>query len=250
MPSDEHPARNAIENSSAKMSTILSLETATRTCSVALHRDGELLALQEVHLEKSHSSLLHVMINSLLESAEVERPLLDAIAVSMGPGSYTGLRIGASAAKGLCYALDLPLIAVDTLKAMAHEVDRHNVHGAWLCPMIDARRMEVFCRLQTSAANGEPQERLATQALVIDSESFREELSQHEIWFFGNGSDKCRPALGSSPNARFVPGVYPSARWVGEIATQKFRHQEFADVAYFVPLYGKAFYTPPPRPKA
>ena len=110
------------------------------------HRDGTLLALQEVHLEKSHSSQLHVMIDSVLASAEVKRGQLSAVAVSGGPGSYTGLRIGASAAKGLCYALDVPLLEVDTLRAMAYGVDQSNVAGAWLCPMIDARRMEVFCR--------------------------------------------------------------------------------------------------------
>lgn len=232
------------------MPTILSIETATRTCSVALHRDGALLALQEVHLEKSHSSLLHVMIDSLLESAEVPRHELQGVAVSKGPGSYTGLRIGVSAAKGLCYALDIPLIGIDTLKAMAHGVDRHNVHGAWLCPMIDARRMEVFCRLQTSTTKGDVQELLATQALVIDAESFQDFLAQREIWFFGNGSDKCHPVISTSPHARFIPGVYPSARWVGELALVAFQQQAFDDVAYFVPLYGKAFYTPPPRAKS
>ena len=234
------------------MPTILSVETATRTCSVALHRKGTLLGLQEVHLEKSHSSLLHVMIDSLLEHAEVARNELEGIAISMGPGSYTGLRIGASAAKGLCYALDIPLVGVDTLQAMAYGVDQYNVQEAWLCPMIDARRMEVFCRLQTSGkSDGEnpSQELLATQALVIDEYAFREFLTQHEVWFFGNGSDKGKPMLEASPRARFVKGVYPSARWVGEIATEKFRHQAFEDVAYSVPLYGKAFYTTQPRTK-
>ena len=232
------------------MSTILSLETATRTGSVALHRDGTLLALQEVHLEKSHSSLLHVMIDSVLTSADVRRDELRAVAISMGPGSYTGLRIGASAAKGLCYALDIPLVGVDTLRAMAYGVDQYNVAGAWLCPMIDARRMEVFCRLQTSGrSENESQELMATQALVIDQYAFREFLAQHEVWFFGNGSNKCQPVLEASSHARFITGVHPSARWVGEVATEKFRHQIFEDVAYSVPQYGKAFYTPAPRPK-
>ena len=213
------------------------------------------MGLQEVHLEKSHSSLLHVMIDGLLEYAEVERNELEGIAISMGPGSYTGLRIGASAAKGLCYALDIPLVGVDTLKAMAHGVDQYNTSGAWLCPMIDARRMEVFCRLQTSGNSKDKhlhQTLLPTQALVVDEHTFREFLEhrgadQHEVWFFGNGSDKCQPMLETLPHARFVKGVYPSARWIGEIATEKFRHQVFEDVAYSVPLYGKAFYTPRPQ---
>ena len=232
------------------MATILSIETATRTCSVALHQEGTLLSLQEVHLEKSHSSLLHVMIDRLLEYTEVERSALEAIALSMGPGSYTGLRIGASAAKGLCYALDIPLIGVDTLEAMAYGVDQSNPHRAWLCPMIDARRMEVFCRLQTSGQGHSSKELLATQALVVGQEAFQEFLAQHEIWFFGNGSDKCRPLLEASSNARFVGNIKTTARWVGEIATAKFQHQVFEDVAYSVPRYGKAFYSPPPRSKS
>ena len=233
------------------MTIILSIETATRTCSVALHREGALLGLQEVHLEKSHSSLLHVMIDNLLEYTEVERSELRGIAISMGPGSYTGLRIGASAAKGLCYALDIPLVGVDTLEAMAYGVEQNNPHGAWLCPMIDARRMEVFCRLQTSGQpDSHPEELLPTQALVVDQNSFQEFLSQHEVWFFGNGSDKCHELLRPSPNARFITGVEPSARWVGEVATEKFQCQVFEDIAYSVPRYGKAFYTTQPRSKS
>lgn len=225
------------------MPTILSIETATITCSVALHRDGVLLGLQEVHLEKSHSSLLHLLVDHLLDYADVTREELSAVAVSMGPGSYTGLRIGAAAAKGWCYALDIPLIGVDTLRAMAYGVKQGNPPGAWLCPMIDARRMEVFCRLEDAEGN----ERLPTQALVVDQQSFQEQLSQHEVWFFGDGSAKCAPVLGNSPNARFLAGVQPSARWVGELAQVKFDRQEFEDVAYSVPHYGKAFYTTQPR---
>ena len=254
------------------MSLILSIETATRTCSVALHREGVLLSLQEVHLEKSHSSLLHLMIDSVLAYAEVGRGELDGIAISMGPGSYTGLRIGASSAKGLCYALDIPLVGVGTLEAMAYGVDQYNAGGAWLCPMIDARRMEVFCRLQTSETFGnahQGQELLPTQALVIDQHAFRDFLEpqgadhrsadhrnadhrgadHHEVWFFGNGSDKCRDVLGAYPSARFISGIYPSARWVGQIATAKFERQEFEDIAYSVPHYGKAFYTTQARSK-
>ncbi|MGB3777513.1 MAG: tRNA (adenosine(37)-N6)-threonylcarbamoyltransferase complex dimerization subunit type 1 TsaB [Tunicatimonas sp.] len=228
------------------MPTILSIETATLTCSVALHRDGVLLGLQEVHLEKSHSSLLHLLVDHLLDYAEVAREALSAVAVSMGPGSYTGLRIGAAAAKGWCFALDIPLIGIDTLAAMAHGVNRANPSGAWLCPMIDARRMEVFCRLE----NAEGNELLPTQALVVDQQAFQEQLSQHEVWFFGDGSGKCAPVLNSSPNAHFLPGVQPSARWVGELAQAKFARQEFEDLAYSVPHYGKAFYTTQPRKKA
>ena len=229
-----------------EMPTILSIETATPTCSVALHRDGVLLELQEVHLDKSHSSLLHLLVDHLLDYAEVTRGALSAVAVSMGPGSYTGLRIGAAAAKGWCYALDIPLIGVDTLRAMAYGVNRANPHRAWLCPMIDARRMEVFCRLE----DAEGSELLPTQALVIDQQSFQEQLARHEVWFFGDGSGKCAPVLGASPQAHFLPDVHPSARWVGELAQVKFARQEFEDLAYSVPHYGKAFYTTQPRKKA
>lgn len=227
------------------MSTILSIETATRTCSVALHQEAVLIGLQEVHREKSHSSLLHVMIDDLLRYAEVERPELEAVALSLGPGSYTGLRIGASAAKGLCYALDVPLVGVNTLEAMAYGVNRCNPTGAWLCPMIDARRMEVFCCVQRP--DGETV--LPTRALIVDEASFRDELSRHPLWFFGDGSAKCRKLLEASPNAHFITGVEPSARWVGELAAQKFQRQEFEDVAYSVPLYGKAFRATVPRKK-
>ncbi len=228
------------------MPTILSVETATTTCSVALHRDGALLGLQEVHLEKSHSSLLHLLVDHLLDYAEVTREELSAVAVSMGPGSYTGLRIGAAAAKGWCYALDIPLIGVDTLRAMAYGVNQANPPGAWLCPMIDARRMEVFCRMEDAEGN----ELLPTQALVLDQQALREQLAQHEVWFFGDGSDKCAPVLGDSPNAHFLMRVQPSARWVGELAQAKFGRQEFEDLAYSVPHYGKAFYTTQPKKKS
>ncbi len=227
------------------MPIILSVETATTTCSVALHRDGALLGLQEVHLEKSHSSLLHLLVDHLLDYADVTREELSAVAVSMGPGSYTGLRIGAAAAKGWCYALDVPLIGIDTLRAMAYGVNRGNPPGAWLCPMVDARRMEVFCRMEDAEGN----ELLPTQALVVDQQSFQEQLAQHEVWFFGDGSDKCAPVLSASPPAHFLPGVQPSARWVGELAQVKFERQEFEDLAYSVPHYGKAFYTTQPRKK-
>ena len=227
------------------MPTLLSIETATRACSVALHRESALVAVQEVHLDKSHSSLLHVMIDHLLDYAEVERTELDGIALSMGPGSYTGLRIGASAAKGLCYALDIPLVGVNTLEAMAHGVDQSNLHGAWLCPMIDARRMEVFGCVQKS--RGEVL--LSPQPIIVEEGTFEAFLAQHEVWFFGDGSDKCRPLLESNPNAYFIPNVTPSARWIGALATEKFRQQAFEDVAYVVPHYGKAFRATQPRPK-
>lgn len=225
------------------MATILSLETATRTCSVALHQDTALLGLQEVHLDKSHSSRLHVLIDDLLRYCEVERRQLDAVAVSIGPGSYTGLRIGVSAAKGIGFALDIPVIAVNTLAAMARSQSGSNVAGAWLCPMLDARRMEVYCQL----LNQDGEQLWDTRPLIVDEGSFQAELNQHPILFFGDGSTKCRPLLEHHPNAYFAADVMPSARWVGELAQPKFERQEFEDLAYFVPLYLKEYRATQPK---
>ena len=222
---------------------ILSVETATKTCSVALHHDGALLGLQEVHLDKSHSSLLHVMIDNLLQHCEVDCSQLDAVAVSVGPGSYTGLRIGVSTVKGIAYALDIPVIGVNTLEAMAYGMQRQNVRSTWVCPMLDARRMEVYCLLQDESGNT----LWDTRPLILDEASFQPELAQHAIIFFGNGSDKCRPLLEAYSNAHLVEGVYPSARWVGELAQRKFDKQEFEDLAYFVPFYLKEYRTTQPK---
>jgi len=225
------------------MAYILSLETATPTCSVALHRNDQLLAVQDFHLGKSHSSILHPLIHDLLKYCELEVGALSGIALSMGPGSYTGLRIGTSAAKGLCYALELPLIVINTLEAMARQLQPYNLHGAYLCPMLDARRMEVYCRL----SDGKGREILPTSAVVVEADRFDEYLGQ-EVWFFGNGSDKCLPLLASrSGNARIITGVSPSAAQIGALAWEKYQRQEFADLAYFVPLYLKDFQASKPK---
>lgn len=221
------------------MSYILSIETATKTCSVALHQDAELLGVQEVHLEKSHSGLLHVMIADLLKYCGVDKNKLDAIAVSKGPGSYTGLRIGVSAAKGLCFALDIPLIAVETLEAMAWGVHQYTTEDVWLCPMIDARRMEVYCQLR----NHDMELVLPTSALVVDEKAFQTYLSKQKILFFGDGAPKCMPILENSPNASFLNNVPPSAAWVGALSVEKYAKQAFEDVAYFEPYYLKDFRT-------
>ncbi|MGB3589186.1 MAG: tRNA (adenosine(37)-N6)-threonylcarbamoyltransferase complex dimerization subunit type 1 TsaB [Tunicatimonas sp.] len=224
---------------------LLSIETATKTCSVALHRDETLLGLQEVHLDKSHSSLLHVMIDNLLQHCEVERNQLNAVAVSIGPGSYTGLRIGVSAVKGIGYALDIPVIAVNTLEAMAQGMKDSNLSESWLCPMLDARRMEVYCLLQDETGTLIKE----TQPLIIDEQAFQVELDQHAIIFFGNGSNKCRDLLQHHPNAHFISGVQPSARPVGELAQYKYEQEEFEDLAYFVPFYLKEYRTTQPKNK-
>jgi tRNA threonylcarbamoyladenosine biosynthesis protein TsaB len=228
------------------MSYILSLETATKTCSVALHRDRQLLALQDFHLEKSHSSILHPLIADLMEYCEVERKQLSAIALSMGPGSYTGLRIGTSTAKGLCFALDVPLIAVNTLEAMALSVQKYNKNDALLCPMLDARRMEVYYQIRDE----DGKEVQSTAPLVVEENSFDQYLDEREVWFFGDGSEKCRPLLESRfEHAVFIDQILPSAREVGELAWKKFEDKNFEDVAYFEPFYLKEFRTTKPKKK-
>lgn len=225
------------------MPTILSIETATKTCSVVLHRDGTLLGLQEVHVDKSHSSLLHVMIDNLLSYCEIERTQLDAVAISMGPGSYTGLRIGVSAVKGIAYALDIPVIGVNTLEAMAYGMRQRDVSEAWVCPLLDARRMEVYCLLQdeTGALLW------GTRPLIVDATTFQEELEKHTILFFGNGSDKCKPLLENHANAKFISDIQPSAQWIGELARIKFEQSDFEDLAYFTPFYLKEYRTTQPK---
>ncbi|AHM62539.1 hypothetical protein D770_21450 [Flammeovirgaceae bacterium 311] len=226
-----------------KMAYILSIETATKVCSVSLHLDGELIVSQHLHIDKSHSGLLTVLIQNCVQYAAIAMIDIAAVAVSAGPGSYTGLRIGTSTAKGLCYALEVPLIAVNTLEAMAHEVARFAPSKALLCPMIDARRMEVYCMLlDKQLAIIEPQ-----QPKVIDGQSFGQELQGQQIYFFGDGAAKCKDVLGHQPNAYFVAGVVPSAVPVGALAYQRLEQQKFEDLAYFEPVYLKEFQGSKPK---
>lgn len=225
------------------MSLILSIETSTTVCSVALTREGSTLATQKLFLEKSHSTLLTVVIQSLLDHTEVHKEDLSAIAVSKGPGSYTGLRIGVSTAKGLCYALDKPLIAINTLYAMAKEVSQYAVANEWLCPMLDARRMEVY----TSLFDPDLNEIEETKALVLDESSFHETLSQNNVLFFGNGSAKFRDLIESNDRARFIKGVTPSASAVGILAAEALEEGRTENVAYFEPFYLKDFMATRPK---
>ncbi len=225
------------------MAYILSIETATRVCSVALHLDGELIASQHLHIDKSHSGLLTVLIQHSLQYAGVGMADIDAVAVSAGPGSYTGLRIGASTAKGLCYALDVPLIAVNTLEAMALDVARFAPPTALLCPMIDARRMEVYCLLTTQSM----EVIMPPAPKIIDAQAFGQELAQQLIYFFGDGAAKCKSVIGGHANAHFVEGLVPSAVPVGLIAYQRFIKEQFEDVAYFEPVYLKEFQGSKPK---
>ncbi len=210
---------------------------------MAVFDDAHLLGSQEYRIDKSHSSLLPAIIETTLEGVSLSKANIDAVAISEGPGSYTGLRIGASIAKGLCYSLELPLIALNTLEVMAAEVNVFNKHKALLCPMIDARRMEVYACV--ISAEGKVVEDTAPH--IIDEMSFSSFLKEKEVWFFGNGSDKCKDVFGANKNAVFVSGIVPSAKSMGELAHQQFQSGSFRDLAYFEPFYLKEFRATKPK---
>lgn len=220
------------------MSLILGLETSTKICSVVISDGDKLLALQEEGGAYSHSEKLTVFIQKVIAEAGLNLNQIDAVAVSKGPGSYTGLRIGVSVAKGLCYALDKPLIAVDTLQAMAlNHPFLESERDLLYCAMLDARRMEVYTAIYNQ--NNEIIE--AVNAKIIDAHSFAELLEQNKILFFGDGAEKCKAILSKHPNAIFSSEGNPSAKYINKIAQDKFRNQEFEDVAYFEPYYLKDF---------
>lgn len=218
------------------MALLLCLETATTVCSVALAKDGKVLAMREVNQGYTHSENLTVFTEQVLKDANCSFADLDAIVVSKGPGSYTGLRIGVSAAKGFCFALDKPLIAVNTLRAMAYGVGATVKEKALLCPMIDARRMEVYCAFYDLDNN----EVRPTSAEIITADSFADILDNNKVIFFGDGAAKCRSTL-AHPNAVFLDNAFPSAEYLAQVAESKFNKKQFEDVAYFEPYYLKDF---------
>jgi tRNA threonylcarbamoyladenosine biosynthesis protein TsaB len=216
--------------------TILQIETATTSCSVALTRNGEVLGFKEIDQRNIHAEVVTVYIDGLVKQAGITYAGIDAVAVSCGPGSYTGLRIGVSTAKGLCFALDKPLIAVETLAAMAKGVAQADA-DMLLCPMIDARRMEVF----TAVFDAQGNTIKPTAAEIVDSNSFADVLANNKVLFFGDGAEKCREALGQNLNAHFLAGFTNSAVHLTAIALDKFNKKDFVDVAYFEPYYLKDF---------
>lgn len=222
---------------------LLSLETSSPVCSVALHdlTSGKLLGQSELRLEKSHSSHLSVLVSQLLENTGHALADVAAVAVSDGPGSYTGLRIGAAAAKGLCYALDIPLVAVGTLPSLAHQVARSTARPEQFlyCPMLDARRQEVYAALYTL----DGQEVLAPTPLILDADTLSEQLASHSVLFFGSGAAKFQPLVAQQPHAAFLADVVPSAVAVGELGQAAYLRQEFRSVAYYEPFYLKEVYT-------
>lgn len=222
------------------MSLILNIETATTVCSVSLAKDGTTIAVKELGGEYTHAENLTLFMQDVLHQAGITFKEIDAVAVSEGPGSYTGLRIGVSAAKGLCYALNKPLIAVDTLQHFALSVSQNVSYRdseALYSPMIDARRMEVYNAIYDS--DNKPV--LPTGARIINKESFSELIRQHKIYFFGNGAAKCKDVLGNALNAIFVSDIELSATSMSAISFKLFEKQQYQDLAYFEPRYLKDF---------
>ena len=219
------------------MALILLIETATKSCSVSLSSENKIIACkEEVNKQYSHAEKLTVFITELFKTQDFSIKDLDAIAVSKGPGSYTGLRIGISTAKGLCYALDIPLISVSTLRAMAFRMAQKEESDLY-CPMIDARRMEVY----NAFYNSTNKEIRGIQADIIEAHSYQKELDK-KVLFFGDGAQKCKQII-QHPNAKFLDDIFPSSKDMLEIANEKFSENFFEDVAYFEPFYLKDFVT-------
>lgn len=216
-------------------STILCIETATTNCSVAVGRDGKILEMRELNKKQySHAEKLHLFMKEIMEEAGLSFSELDAIAVSKGPGSYTGLRIGVSAAKGLCFALGIPLISIPTLESLATQVD---VTGKDLIvPLLDARRMEVY----SAVFDASKKPIRETQAEILTDTSFQDYLTQHKVYFIGDGVEKFQ-AICTDANAVFVSEGFPSAKEMLVLADKKYQEEQFEDVAYFEPYYLKDF---------
>ena len=217
------------------MALLLSIETSTQVCSAALHEQGELVISRETHTPQETASQLVPMIDSLFAESGISKNHLAAVAVSGGPGSYTGLRIGAATAKGICYSLDIPLVAIDSLHVLASSAEPAIEKGL-ICPMIDARRMEVYtCLLRPTGEVVEP-----TRPLVVDESSFATFLPEHTITFLGDGAEKCMEVIRHA-NARFLPGQVPRAAAMGKLAFRNFESGMFEDVRLFEPAYLKEF---------
>jgi tRNA threonylcarbamoyladenosine biosynthesis protein TsaB len=214
------------------MALILSIETSTSGCSAAVHNSGVLLSNFELFAERSSAEMLTTLIKQVLEASKLAFTNLDALAVSKGPGSYTGLRIGVSTAKGICFAKDLPLISINSLDTMVSPL-----FDGLICPMLDARRMEVYCKVISKKG----EEILPTTALVINQDSFRELLENNQILFCGEGALKCKELI-DHVNAHFIgKEIRPRAAKMGELAYNKFEASSFENVADFEPFYLKEF---------
>lgn len=228
---------------------ILCLETATPVCSVALNDGTKTLALRECKGQNAHSEKITIYIDEVLKEAGISYQQLDAVAVSKGPGSYTGLRIGVSTAKGICYAADRPLMAIDTLHAMAYgmrdKLDALLQPSDLLVPMIDARRMEVYCAVFDASLNSIKD----TEALIVDEHSFGDLLKEHRLWLFGDGAPKLKELFKDVPQIQIVDDFAPSAAYMATLADQAIKAGDIVDVAYFEPYYLKDFIAGKPHVK-
>ncbi|MGP1464153.1 MAG: tRNA (adenosine(37)-N6)-threonylcarbamoyltransferase complex dimerization subunit type 1 TsaB [Prevotella koreensis] len=226
------------------MACILSIETSTDVCSVAMSENGQCIFKQEDHGGPNHAVSLGVYVDEALSFTDNHAIPLGAVAVSCGPGSYTGLRIGVSMAKGVCYGRNVPLLAVPTLEVMCvpvllnHEIEV----DALLCPMIDARRMEVYSAIYDRALK----EQRETRADVVDADTYREYLDRRPVYFFGNGAAKCMETI-NHPNARLIEGIEPLAKYMFPLAERKWVQEEYEDLAYYVPFYLKDFVAKMPK---
>ena len=227
------------------MSCILNIDTSTNVCSVAVSQDGACIFDKEDHSGPNHAERLGTFVDEALSFIDNHAIPLDAVAVSCGPGSYTGLRNGVSMAKGICYGRDVKLLAVPTLELLCVPVLLREMvtdDDALLCPMLDARRMEVYAQLFTRSLR----EVRPIQADVVDADTYREYLDKHPVYFFGNGAMKCKEVI-DHPNAHFIEGIEALAKNMLPLAERRMAREEFEDVAYFVPFYLKDFVAKQPR---
>lgn len=228
---------------------ILCLETATPVCSVALNESCCTIGLRETEGQNAHSEKITNFIREVMETAKIDYRQLDAVAVSKGPGSYTGLRIGVSTAKGICYATDLPLMAIDTLEAMAYglkaKLGSQIAENDLLIPMIDARRMEVYAAVFDANLNKTKD----TEAVVMDENSFADLRKDHRLWLFGDGAPKLSKLFENQKNICIIDGFKPSAAYMRPLAEKALKERQFVDVAYFEPFYLKDFIAGKPHVK-
>ncbi|MBQ3698275.1 MAG: tRNA (adenosine(37)-N6)-threonylcarbamoyltransferase complex dimerization subunit type 1 TsaB [Prevotella sp.] len=228
------------------MACILHIETSTNVCSVAVSEDGQCIFEQEERGEQgAGAERLGTMVDEALSFTDNHAIPFDAVAVSCGPGSYTGLRIGVSMAKGICYGRDLKLIAVPTLELLCVPVLLRNPEmeeNALLCPMLDARRMEVYAALYDRSLKAVR----PVSADIVEAETYKEWLDERPIYFLGNGALKCKEVI-NHPNAHFIEGIEPLAKWMQPLAEKRFLNEQYEDVAYFVPFYLKDFVAIKPK---
>ena len=227
------------------MSCILNIETSTDVCSVAVSDNGQVVFNKEDHSGPNHAVKLGVYVDEALSFIDAHGIPLEAVAVSCGPGSYTGLRIGVSMAKGICYGRDVKLISIPTLELMAVPVllgEHPTEEDALIVPMLDARRMEVYAKVMDRALK----EVRPIQADIVDADTYKEYLDRGTVYFFGNGAEKCMEVI-NHPNARLVKGIEPLAKNMAPLAEKRFVEGKFEDVAYFVPFYLKDFVAKMPK---